>query len=340
MPTPDASRAVIVRCDGGAAIGMGHVSRCLALAGALRDQHACRVTFVMRDPASAGVASVRAGGYAIEIIDAADAADYGPALVAALSALHAEAIVVDVRDALSRESLDAIRASGVSVAIVDDGTDRRLAADLAFYPPVPQVEELDWSGYTGRRFAGWEWVLLRREFASGSREAEGPGGAGQAGTSGGESAAVDVLVTMGGSDPAGMTEFTLGALNLLPMTLAVQVVVGPAFGRPTALIDAVARSTHSVRVAVAPRTLAPLMRASRIAVASFGVSAYELAACGVPAVHLGLTPDHARSSSAFDREQIAVTRRRGSSATPGCARAWRRARARSWTAAARSASRS
>jgi spore coat polysaccharide biosynthesis protein SpsF len=53
--------------------------------------------------------------------------------------------------------------------------------------------------------------------------------------------------------------------------------------------------------------MAPLMRASRIAIASFGVSAYELAACGVPAVHLCLTDDHARSSSAFDKEGIAAT---------------------------------
>jgi spore coat polysaccharide biosynthesis protein SpsF len=53
--------------------------------------------------------------------------------------------------------------------------------------------------------------------------------------------------------------------------------------------------------------MAPLMRASRIAIASFGVSAYELAACGVPAVHLCLTPDHERSSSAFAREDIALT---------------------------------
>jgi spore coat polysaccharide biosynthesis protein SpsF len=48
------------------------------------------------------------------------------------------------------------------------------------------------------------------------------------------------------------------------------------------------------------------MRASRMAVAAFGVSAYELAACGVPSVHLGLTPDHARSASAFERERIAL----------------------------------
>jgi spore coat polysaccharide biosynthesis protein SpsF len=49
------------------------------------------------------------------------------------------------------------------------------------------------------------------------------------------------------------------------------------------------------------------MRASRIAVVSFGVSAYELAACGVPAAHLCMTDDHARSSSAFEKAGIALT---------------------------------
>jgi len=293
---------VIVRCDGGVAIGMGHVSRCLALADALRDEHACRVTFVMRDPASAGVGAVRACGYAVEIVDAAEDADYGPPLTAAVASLQADAIVVDVRDALSRRSLEAAGASGARVVIVDDATDRRLAADLAFYPPVPQVEELDWRDFAGQRFAGWEWVILKREFSSG---AEAP--ASTPSEDGSASPSIDILITMGGSDPAGMTEFTIDALNLLPMPLAVQVVAGPAFARRVELVDAVARSTHSLRVVHAPSSMASLMRASRVAVASFGMSAYELAACGVPAVHLALTADHARSSSVFEREEIAIT---------------------------------
>ena len=112
---------------------------------------------------------------------------------------------------------------------------------------------------------------------------------------------------MGGSDPAGMTEFALRALDSLPMPLAVRVVVGPGFAGGVELHDAIARSTHCVQVSIAPASLQPLMQASRIAVASFGVTAYELAACGVPAVHLCLTGDHARSSSAFDLEGIAHT---------------------------------
>jgi spore coat polysaccharide biosynthesis protein SpsF len=36
-----------------------------------------------------------------------------------------------------------------------------------------------------------------------------------------------------------------------------------------------------------------------MALCAFGVTAYELAACGVPAIYLGLTGDHAASASAF-----------------------------------------
>jgi spore coat polysaccharide biosynthesis predicted glycosyltransferase SpsG len=305
---------------------MGHVSRCLALADELRDRERCTVTFAMRGLETAGGAAVRAAGYALDAVAADVAADYGDELQAITVARDASAIVVDVRDALSRASLDAIRGRGIRIVSIDEATDRRLAADLAFYPPVPQVDEMDWTRFAGRRYTGWEWVLLRREF-SGAREFSGPrefsggpefSGARAFQASDARSAdslalqesaspAIDVLVTMGGSDPAGMTEFAIAALDLLPMPLAVCVVVGPAFARAEALSSAVARSTHAVRIARAPGSLVPLMRGSRLAVASFGVSAYELAACGVPAVHLCLTDDHARSSSAFDKEGAAVT---------------------------------
>jgi len=277
---------------------MGHVSRCLALAEELRDEHRADVTFAMRDPDSVGVAAVREKHFEVEPVPAdAHAGDWLCAFVASRAA---RAVIVDVRDDLTRAPLESLRASGVRVVTIDDGSGRRLSSDLAFYPPVPQAEEMDWRGFTGRRFAGWEWVILQRGFAP--QRSGGSGGSGGEGT-----LAIDVLLTMGGSDPAGLTEFALGALNLLPMPLAVTVVVGPGFTRPVELIDAAARSAHAVQVLRSPAAMAPVMRASRIAVVSFGMSAYELAACGVPAVHLCLTEDHARSASIFERAGIALT---------------------------------
>ena len=285
---------ILVRGDGGVALGMGHVSRCLALAVELRDAHGINVVFAMRDAASAGVAAVRANGFVVAPMADPDETDYGAPLLALATSLAARALVVDVRDALSRASLDAIHSAGIRVVTIDEGGDRRFASDLAFYPPAPQVEEMDWTGFAGQRFSGWEWVLLKREFQAPHDfiRATPP---------------IDILVTMGGSDPAGMTEFVLDALTLLPQAMAVEVVIGPAFDRGQALAAIVTRSKHAVRVTQGPDAMAPLMRESRVAVASFGVSAYELAACGVPAVHLCLTADHARSASAFVRERIAIS---------------------------------
>jgi spore coat polysaccharide biosynthesis predicted glycosyltransferase SpsG len=289
---------VIVRCDGNAAIGMGHVSRCLALGEALRDRERCFVIFAMRGAASAGAAAVRAAGFEVAPIMADESADYGGELDNLVSGRHTAALVVDVRDGLTRNAIDAIRQRRVRIVSIDDGTDRRLAADLVFYPPVPQVEQLNWPGFTGRRYVGWEWVMLRREFSTDTFTSPELSDS---------SPAIDVLVTMGGSDPMGMTEFAVRALALLPMPLAVHVVVGPAFSQAEPLIDTIVRSKHSVQIARAPASLAPLMRASRMALASFGVSAFELAACGVPAVHLCLTADHARASGALDRAGVAMT---------------------------------
>lgn len=287
---------ILIRCDGSHALGLGHVSRCLALADELRISHGRRVTFAMRDPASAGAAAVWARGYDIDASPDDGNAEYGSWLRSLARSRGARAVVVDVRNALSRAALDSCRLDGTLVVTIDDATDRRLASDLAFYPPVPQVEELDWSGFRGQLHVGWDWVILRREFARDAARDDGDA-----------SPSTDILVTMGGSDPEGMTEFAMAALDEVEPPVAIRIVVGPAFIRAEELIDVIARSHHSVQVSCAPAEMAPLMRANRLAVCSFGVSAYELAACGVPAVHVCLTPDHARSSSAFEREAIART---------------------------------
>ncbi|MEZ4483749.1 MAG: hypothetical protein R2864_03860 [Syntrophotaleaceae bacterium] len=44
-----------------------------------------------------------------------------------------------------------------------------------------------------------------------------------------------------------------------------------------------------------------------LAIAAFGVTAYELAALGIPAVLLGLTEDHARSAEALNQAGMACS---------------------------------
>src|SRR5205085_2706094 len=110
-----------------------------------------------------------------------------------------DALVLDVRQGVTSSWIKSHRSSGAVVATIDDPSDYRLHADLAFYPPIAQVAEFDWRGFTGVRLVGPEWVVLRRAFA----DPPPPRPHREHAT---------VLVTMGGSDPAGMTLTALEAV--------------------------------------------------------------------------------------------------------------------------------
>jgi spore coat polysaccharide biosynthesis protein SpsF len=212
-------------------------------------------------------------------------------LDALIQRLQPDALVLDVRSELARGKVEHWRSNGVLTVTIDDPSERRLAADLAFYPPVPQVRQMDWTGFTGQLYVGWEWVVLRREFANRPPRLphERP----------------MVLVTMGGSDPAGLTLKAVEALDLLEENFETVVVLGPGFCHRKALRDLLSRTHCHFDVRQDVANMPGLMAQADLAVASFGITAYELAAMGVPAIYLCLTQDHAESASAFVEAGIA-----------------------------------
>ncbi|MDA8121880.1 MAG: hypothetical protein M0Z38_04845 [Deltaproteobacteria bacterium] len=284
---------ILIRCDGSPEIGFGHVVRCLALADELRYDYRCRVVFAMRRGRE-GFDAVRAKGYPVLTpVEEGSPFDQARWIEGAIAGVGAKALVLDVRDDLRREDVERLRGSGTLIALVDDLSDRRLAADIAFYPPIPQVERLDWTGFGGKLRVGWDVVLLRMEFSRCARE---------------EPAARPlVLVTMGGSDPAGMTLKALRALDLLEEDFETLAILGPGFLHGEALSGLLAGGRRRCEVMRDIKDMAAVMVQADLAVASFGVTAYELAAAGVPAIHLCLTEDHAESAAGLVREGAAVS---------------------------------
>ena len=283
---------VLFRCDGSPEIGLGHVMRCLALANELREVHGCQIAFAMqRGPLGFGL--VKQNGYRIfGPPDPAKFFDASQWLLETIRNVGAQVLVLDVRDNLPREGVEALRKQGILIATLDDSSERRLAADLAFYPPVPQVENLEWTDFSGKLYVGWEWVVLGRDIA-------------HCPTRVAHSRPV-VLVTMGGSDPAGLTLRAVAALELLEEDFETKVMLGPGFSHHEALKKLVAGARRKFEVHENLADLIAVMAQADLAVASFGVTAYELAAMGVPAIHLCLTDDHAISASMFEDHGLAL----------------------------------
>jgi len=283
----DRTVRMVVRCDGDASVGLGHVVRCLALADELRETHGCGITFAMAS-GEPGMALVRENGFPI----AAKPTDIneGDWLDELMEQQQPAVLLLDLRSDLPRGKLRSWRQSGVLIATIDDPSDRRLEADLAFYPPVPQVKELDWRGFAGELYMGWEWVILRNSFAGRSSSPGTP---------------PRILVTMGGSDPAGLTLLAIRALDTLEHRFEATVVTGSGFAHTMQLFELIAQTRRTFQVEHNVRDMAELMETANLAVASFGVTAYELATMAVPTVLVCLTADHAHSASSLVEERIA-----------------------------------
>ena len=264
------SLTVLVRCDAGLSLGMGHMVRCLALADALRDRHGAAIEFAVKGEGR--VAPLEQTAYPVACIP--ENADEDNWLTKHVSETRPDVLIVDVRTDLMRETLEQLRASGVLVVVIDDPSDRRLAADLGFYPPVPQVFQMNWNGLTGTLHAGWQWVVLRSQF-DGKRHSktsfEGP---------------AKILIAMGATDPAGLSLKALEALVVMNGDIDMHIAIGVAAQDLDELRDRAANSKGRITIHENVGGMANLMADMDLAVAAFGVTAYELAAIGVPAIYL------------------------------------------------------
>jgi spore coat polysaccharide biosynthesis protein SpsF len=292
--------SILFRCDGSHEIGFGHVIRCLALADELRDTHGCHIVFaVLRDYRT--LEMIKNHEYQVEISDPSkEQFAYGEWFNGVVKKNDPNAIILDVRDDLPYDTIGTLRERGILIVTIDDPTERRLLADLAFYPPVPQVKAMKWEGFTGQLYVGWEWVVLRREFSQNRKNSI------KRINEASQLKIPTILVTMGGSDPKDITFKTIKALSDVDNQFEATIILGPGFVHRDRLNELLKSFPHTYRVYENLSNMADIMAESDLAVASFGVTAYELAAMGVPAIHLCLTEDHVQSAIIFQGFDMAV----------------------------------
>ena len=277
------AHSILFRCDASAEIGFGHLVRCLALADEIHHLSGSRVGFAMRETAH-GYDVVRQHGYEVFNLPS-KRGDYSAWLDETMRRFNAKIVIVDVRDDLSRQQLESLGGKGRLIVLLDDLSDRRFAADLSFYPPVPQVRRADWANFHGERLVGWEWTILRSQFAAPLQRET--------------TRRSNLLITMGGSDPAGITLKAVRAVELVSADFAATIILGPGFRHTNALRELLATARHQFTVRENVNDMRAQMVQSDLALCSYGMTAFELAASGVPAIYLCLTEDHAESASAL-----------------------------------------
>ena len=151
----------LIRCDADRETGLGHVKRCLKLAKELIRCEQIEVLFCTSSK-SLGASIIKDSGFNIAPLESTnDKLSYRLSLENIIKEKNISSLIIDVRDSLKRETIDYLKHEhNLNVFILDDGSERRLAADVNFYPPAPGVKNLNWEGFKGELCVGWEWVVL------------------------------------------------------------------------------------------------------------------------------------------------------------------------------------
>jgi spore coat polysaccharide biosynthesis protein SpsF len=269
----------LIRCDGGGKFGYGHVKRMVSLARALRDRMSIGAVFAVNGTADA-LAPIRRAGFEAQLLSSEEH------LGEMIARLAPQMLLLDCREGPSRAELDRLGRDIPVTAVIDDGSERRLAADFAYYPPVPQVAALDWTGARTVPRIGWEWSLtgLNPHLTPARALAARP----------------TLLVAMGGSDPFGLTLRAARALIGIDPAWRVRFVIGGGMKDGSGVAAAIVALSDRYETVEHADDLAIEYAHADLGLCAFGVTAYEMAAFGVPALYLGLTQDHARSAQAFD----------------------------------------
>jgi len=257
---------LVVRADGSATIGLGHVMRSLAVAQVAAAQ-GHDVSFVMHDDGDGAAALPERHGFAVRRVAAADDRDWlglvgtGDRVLFDGYPFLASGITVDAR------------ARGARVAVVDDHDGGDVEADVVVNPNAVEPER-----YTNAVLActGPAYALVRPEFLRYRRPRTGPARA--------------LLVTLGGSDASGVTEPVLDALDTLEgpddedsLFERVVLVAGPAAPEP--------RDRVWLEVVRDPADVAATFDVADVALSAAGSTTWELLCMGVPVALVEVAPN-------------------------------------------------
>lgn len=313
-------QSVTFRVDGSRHLGTGHVVRCLVLAQAFQGRN-IRPVFVTKDHEPGILALIEGYGFHVNALPSTLTMEEDASATQRLVADNRSTFLVTdmanpeyttdperyVRYAMAM--LKGIRAYTISL---DDLFIAELPFDLRIIPYCGVEQKPPDSQGKTKWLLGPAYFIAQESFREAAAAARFVA-----------RAARRILVTMGGSDPCGLTAAVLKNLGRLKPKngLEVRVVVGPGFTDMAVqeILQCAASARNICRIlSAAPGDLAQLMIWSDLAITAGGLTKYEAAMTGTPNIVIAAFTREAEMCRFFSEAGAAYCLDRGALAQEGC----------------------
>lgn len=295
----NAVQKVVIRVDASLEMGMGHLMRCLALAGALADGGA-KVFFLLRNHAANLAPLIGGEGHAVRLLPdpgrrSDDAGANGTAhahwlpttwqedaeqtLEAIESIGQIEWLIVD-HYALDARWEQMQRKRAPRILAIDDLADRSHDCDILLDQNLVQDTDSRYRGLlppTCKPLLGPHYALLRPEFAERRRLLTERSGQ-----------INRILVCYGGSDPGNETAKALAAIKSLSAgSLAVDVVIGLTNPHVDS-VSSLCRELPRTELFRGANNMAELMARADLAIGAGGSMCWERCCLGLPTIAMDI----------------------------------------------------
>ena len=253
---------IIFRVDGNSEIGLGHISRCCALADMLKDDF--EIYFYTRANAQPVIKNIKQ--YSTEVVKLNNNISYNEEAAEWISVLEGNEIVVLDGYNFDTPYQQKIKEKGCKLVCIDDIHAYHFIAD-AVINHAPGINEKDYSteSYT-QLYLGTDYALLKKIFLEEALKEhksfnlkESP-----------------VLICFGGADANNITKEVLEKTMQLFPGKKINVVVGPAYIHLDGLRRIIREQQHvSLYINVKPEDMLALMQHSGIAITAASTIALE-----------------------------------------------------------------
>lgn len=272
VTTTKSKPRIVFRIDASWKIGLGHLVRSLALAEGMKDA-GINSLFVLTSRSAYVTRKILKAGHNVKIIRRDGILNDAKQTKECVETFGASALIIDLRHT-NNIYLNFLKKTCLLVVLVDDFGNLHPASGILINYNVGAEKYRGVRDSKVKYLLGPQYFMLRKEFQS------------RVGKNNAKNNLNRILITMGGSDPNNFTERILELLRHIKQAsdVKVSVVVGPLYRKKKRLVNRITKANGNIRLLFSAEKMSNELSKSDLVITSGGITKYEVAALGVPAV--------------------------------------------------------